>query len=569
MHDGNGLSDSSNPNGVYSNAVFENVDYDLLTIGNHELYVTDIAYETFGQFAKVYGDKYLTSNVQILNNATGMFEDIGKKYRYFTTAHGLRIMAFGVLYDFTGNTNYTKITKTADMVKQQWFLDAVNYPEPIDLFVVLGHNPVRASVSSSTFGTLYKTIRSMRPEVPLQAFGGHTHIRDFYVYDTMTTGLESGRYCETLGWFSMSGINSTQYNGTMTPKNVPHPTQKAVKVNSTASAAATYPTAGTNSSSNSSGLVYFRRYLDWNRLTFATHAVGSQDSTFNTTAGLKVSNEITTDREILNTTALLGCAPQTYCISCAPPTSNGSIFNLYPKVLAATVFNASRADLPHVVYSNTGEIRFDLVQGPFTNDDAYIVSPFADTWDYIPQVPYSQVKGLLAALNSGPYQKKKRSFEDHELQTRDFGFSALTGEDCPDGPIHSREALESRSITRNRQFQTRAIDPGYVTKDDFGTDGDDTVHTKIPSYDYPDDIMANVSFPTDGSEPELVDVVFVSFIGPDYIVPDLNALGGNYTADDIEPYMPTTYLSSQNFPDYARKYWQAGVPNCPVGAGVG
>lgn len=32
---------------------------------------------------------------------------------------------------------------------------------------------------------------------PIQAFGGHTHIRDFTVYDSMSTGLESGRYCET------------------------------------------------------------------------------------------------------------------------------------------------------------------------------------------------------------------------------------------------------------------------------------------------------------------------------------------------------------------------------------
>lgn len=56
--------------------------------GNHELYVTDIAYETFSQFSKVYGDRYLTTNVQIINPATGKFEYIGAKYRYFTTEHG-------------------------------------------------------------------------------------------------------------------------------------------------------------------------------------------------------------------------------------------------------------------------------------------------------------------------------------------------------------------------------------------------------------------------------------------------------------------------------------------------
>lgn len=88
LHDGAGLSDATTPNGNISNIIFENVDYDLLTIGNHELYVTEIAYETFSNFSKVYGDKYLTSNVQIINPITGQFEYIGAKYRYFTTEQG-------------------------------------------------------------------------------------------------------------------------------------------------------------------------------------------------------------------------------------------------------------------------------------------------------------------------------------------------------------------------------------------------------------------------------------------------------------------------------------------------
>jgi hypothetical protein len=89
LHDGAGLSDATSPNGVVSNPIFENVDYDLLTIGNHELYVTEIAYETFSNFSKVYGDKYLTSNVQIQNPTSGEFEYIGSQYRYFTTERGM------------------------------------------------------------------------------------------------------------------------------------------------------------------------------------------------------------------------------------------------------------------------------------------------------------------------------------------------------------------------------------------------------------------------------------------------------------------------------------------------
>ena len=120
LHDGAGLSDATAPNGNLSNAIFEKLDYDLLTIGNHELYVTEIAYETFSNFSKVYGDKYLTSNVQISNPATGEWEYIGKKYRYFTTEQGLRIMAFGVLFDFTGNSNVSKVIKVSCIMTCSW-----------------------------------------------------------------------------------------------------------------------------------------------------------------------------------------------------------------------------------------------------------------------------------------------------------------------------------------------------------------------------------------------------------------------------------------------------------------
>lgn len=106
---------------------------------------------------------------------------------------GYNIMAFGVLYDFTGNSNVSKVIKAKDLVQQSWFLDAINTKDPVDVFVLLGHNPVRPTDYSSTFKTVYNAIRAARPETPIQILGGHSHIRDFAVYDEMTTGLESGK----------------------------------------------------------------------------------------------------------------------------------------------------------------------------------------------------------------------------------------------------------------------------------------------------------------------------------------------------------------------------------------
>ncbi|KAL1880429.1 hypothetical protein Plec18167_003833 [Paecilomyces lecythidis] len=567
LHDGAGLSDATDPNGVVSNNVFDVLDYDLLTIGNHELYVTDIAYETFANFSKHYGEKYLTSNVQIINKTTGAWEYIGNQYRYFTTKHGLRIMAFGVLFDFTGNSNVSRVTKAEDMVKEQWFIDAVNYKEPIDLFIVTGHNPVRNNTGDSTFKLVYQSIRKMRPDVPIQGFGGHQHVRDFVVFDELSTALAAGRYCETLGWFSMSGVKSPTFRGATYPKGVPNPSQKAVIVNGTAAenyAKTEVTQVQKRKDRNDTDLKYSRRYLDWNRLTFAYHAVGSQNNKFDTQQGLEVTNEITQDRKDLNITYVLGCAPQTYCVTCKPFMDSGSVFSVLDKALREVIVNPDRADNPRLILINTGNVRFDLVQGPFTTDDSYMVTPFTNTFQYLPDVPYDQASRILAILNAGSYQK--RSLEG----VRYVSPVAMGPEACVDPPYvmaSKRDLLRPRTITRRRDTDS-VVTGGYTTIDDFGNDGDDTVHSNMPAYDLPIDLQANASFPADGSTPETVDLVFLNYIGADYVLPALKQVGGNYTESDIKMYMPASFTSNMYLPEYVRREWRKNLSNCTSGEGV-
>jgi hypothetical protein len=111
-------------------------------------------------------------------------------------------MAFGVLYDFNANLNATgviKVIKAATMVKQQWFKDVVNFPEPIDMFLVLGHNPAGRPGTGSTFPKIFEAIRAIKPETPITLFGGHLHRRDTIVYDDKAVCIASGKYdnCET------------------------------------------------------------------------------------------------------------------------------------------------------------------------------------------------------------------------------------------------------------------------------------------------------------------------------------------------------------------------------------
>ncbi|KAI0891595.1 Metallo-dependent phosphatase-like protein [Annulohypoxylon nitens] len=535
LHDGAGLSDATTPDGAISMTVFDKVDYDLLTIGNHELYLATVAYQTMKNISIYWNEKYLTSNVQILNPETNEWQYIGKTHRYFTTQHGLRIMAFGVLFDFTGNTNVSKVIPAKTMVTQQWFQDILHSPEPVDVFVVLGHNPARPTDSISTFPAVFDAIRAVHPNTPIQFMGGHTHIRDFAVLDSSSTAMESGRYCETLGWLSMSGFDrkNSGYHGIIPgPAGVPNPTRKATQ-NST------------------SPFVYSRRYLDWNRRTFEYHAATWYDKKFDYNNGLAVTADITKYRKQLNLTDVYGCAPQDYCMTCAPFNSSANIFPLLSTALSEAVVSESRKDIPRYIIANTGSVRFDLYKGPFTYDDQFIVSPFLDHFLYIPEVPYSLASTLLQSLNNAGASQK-----------RSIGVMPVERDICVDpSPIHFSgskrdEHHEHPSITRR---QVVDLTPGYTTKDDFGTDGDDTAHTSIAYYDIPDFFQGTAGL-NESTTPDVVDVVFVDFIESDLLA----ILGSNYSSSDVSYYIDENFTTRDYLPIYVKnsQTFQAGLSNC-------
>lgn len=68
-------------------------------------------------------------------------------------------------------------------------------------------------------------------------------------------------------------------------------------------------------------------------------------------------------RTELNLTSLYGCAPQTWCISCAPYLSSSSIFSLLQTALSAVITTEERAEIPRLIILNTGSVRFDLPEG--------------------------------------------------------------------------------------------------------------------------------------------------------------------------------------------------------------
>ena len=68
LHDGTGFGDATAPNGKLTIPIFKQLPYDLLSIGNHELYTTEIANDTYRNFAPNWGGRYITSNVDFIDN---------------------------------------------------------------------------------------------------------------------------------------------------------------------------------------------------------------------------------------------------------------------------------------------------------------------------------------------------------------------------------------------------------------------------------------------------------------------------------------------------------------------
>ncbi|CAE6455964.1 unnamed protein product [Rhizoctonia solani] len=522
LHDGTGLSDGfpvGQVDGQESNKFFFDVPYDVLAIGNHELYQYPIALDMHQNFAPRWNGRYLSSNVNITytdKNGRLVNTPVGDRFVKFRTKQYVsllphltrynnlavheskrKVTAFGVLFDFTGNAANTTVQKVSVMVNETWFKDAVK--EEPDLFLLVGHMPVQ----KDNWPIVFNAIRAIHPTTPIFIFGGHTHIRDCVQLDSRSMSLESGRYMETIGWMSAK---------------LPKTTNPSAPLSMT------------------------RRYLDPNRNTYTYH---TQAKRFDTAKGKKITAGISALAKAWNLTQVYGTAPQDYYLSRMPYPSNSSVLTLLvneviPKALA--IGNPSRASIPSTVIVNSGSQRFDLYAGPFTRNDQFIVSPFNDAFLYF-QVPASIAKDVLDKLNEKG-ANKKRDTEDPHAYAR--------------GEVDHRFNAWRRG-QYERVYHERAtanLTLGYVTTDSCPGVGDDTLHSPIPYYDAPGYIASPL--PPGLSGDTLVDIVFLDFFESD-VLQIVNALsigaGKIYSASDVQQYGSGDLLTNTIYGIFAAAEW--------------
>ena len=546
--EGNGLYDAADPEGKYTSEIFKQQDIDALCSGNHELYKKHTAEEEYFVTVPNFMGSYLSSNIDIYNERRASFVPLAPRFRKFTTPNqGIRISAFGFLFDFKGNWNNTIVQPVEETIQEEWFQEAIRDRE-VDLFLVAGHVPVR----SSEYRAIHAAIRRVRWDTPIQFFGGHSHIRDYVVYDSKSTALESGRYLETIGFMSVGEISTRGKDG---------------------------------SASVSSAPTFARRYIDNNVLSFHHHS-GMNSSTFPTAAGQKVSRYIADARRTLELDDLIGCAPQDYWLNRAKFPSKHSILSLLQESVLPDIVrhvNVSGGG-PAQMIINTGAIRFDIFKGPFTADTAYIVSPFTGGFKYLSGVPYEKTKHLMTLLNNhGPLFESLREPavpQPHSAPSVETTAQEHVSYRSRHGR-HGQEILGQEPSYDVPQGK-HELQPGYTTRDDGGDDGDDTIHLPIAFHSVPDFIDANVFFPTRSSssssssfsssplsssstassgsltpaehdtkhEPDTIDLIFLDFIQP-YIILGLTFLGQEYDAGDV-----LVYADGQSFTSMLRRWIQ-------------
>ena len=130
---------------------------------------------------------------------------MGERHRKFTTPiNNITILAFGILFDFTGNDKFVSTCQPVQhLIREPWFQSVLRHQtSDVDLILIVGHTPLR-NTTGFEYPVVLNAIREYLPDIPVQFFGGHSHIRDFIKYDEWAHGIESGRYLETLGWISM------------------------------------------------------------------------------------------------------------------------------------------------------------------------------------------------------------------------------------------------------------------------------------------------------------------------------------------------------------------------------
>nr|XP_019012947.1 vacuolar protein [Kwoniella pini CBS 10737]OCF51728.1 vacuolar protein [Kwoniella pini CBS 10737] len=509
-HDGSGLVSSSADASSKAEDIFSMLPYDIITTGNHELYIYEDALEEYRNKDRWNG-RYINSNVNITIRADdGSFQSVplGEQYVKFETEQGRKVTAFGVIFSFKAHASGISIQKPSKLAKEPWFLEAIK--EKPDYFVLVGHMPARGETGE--FGPIFDAIRKVHPRVPIYIFGGHTHVRDCVQYDDRSIAVVPGRYLETIAFTSSS-----------LPQDDHEPLDVA-------------------------------RSYKWHTNT------SSQE--FDLPIGRNISLALHDLAADLNISEPLGIAPHDYFLARHPYGHPRSVLTAFSDlVLPHTIIDKERNGT-RVIIGNAGSLRFDLFEGRFDRNDELTISPFTTAFVYV-QLPAGLARNITEQMNkSGPSKlvpSQPSTTQEEEARVESI-YDDWMAEQWKDHLLSEEQDHlfdQDQMVIVNGRIPKKPRTMGFVTKDACPGKGDDIEHYPVPHYDNQPDFI-QTPFP-DVDDGEIIDVVSMDFALDDFLAA-VNVL--DPTIGLKEKHMKTYAQGIQIntvFGTYAKDMWQDGL----------
>ena len=395
--DGTGLSNLAADHCSYLLPLLQQVPYDALNCGNHELYdnATMEAFRASGYIDGWHG-RYLTSN--LYNASEGEGSPLGARSAVMVgPVTGVRVLTFGFMYDMApaeGRCAAVGVTPVAEAVGAAWFTAALGDGSGYDAVLVLAH--------MDAFEPLIETITAAvragprGAALPVLVIAGHSHARKVKSVDARCTIFEPGNYFNTVGFASF---------------DLPSAAADAAAA-AAAAAAADDEAEGKASADADAGAAPAPSFFS---LTDIDTSVGSLASALNltaggaglpTAAGDHVTAAIRSAQAALGLSEVLGCAPQDYLEG--PGLDALYVNTIVPKALFAANDppgagggGGSSGGGSQWLVQSVGGLRYDLYGGNVTTDDIYKILPFRDAIKVVHGVQGEHLRAVLQMLNGG------------------------------------------------------------------------------------------------------------------------------------------------------------------------
>jgi 2',3'-cyclic-nucleotide 2'-phosphodiesterase (5'-nucleotidase family) len=352
--DGTGLA--LNGDASYLIPILERMPWDLLNVGNHELYdskVIDFVSKPAG-FLDWWGPKYLSSNIIRTNNQVRF----GNPYRLLKGPTAT-LLSFGFLYDMTNNDPSVTVQQVETVVEQPWFTDALRTPG-VDAILVLAHMDHNDPLVKVILGKIRQVLGD---SMPVQFITGHTHYRGFDNPDGNSASFEAGRFLDTVGFVSFPLRSSVI--------NAQPPTGGAEATNATA--------------------LFQHVFLDSSRQVLQETLNGPE---LGTAEGDDLTDFIRRIQTELGLRQVVGCIEERYYLE-RGITAEQSLWGLFTREVVPRTFEAG-----NIVLFSTAAARYDLLPGDLILDEVIGMYPFNETVYSFVDVPIEILLELNSTLNA-------------------------------------------------------------------------------------------------------------------------------------------------------------------------